>query len=219
VSIAKDMVILAVTKMLGGVCTAGIDADGTWVRPVRPTVKRVGECDTITDYCLLPMAFFHDEKSHLVSGGVSRVWLLSHAPAQPHIEDWRLDLRYRPQLLRKLSENEQAELLAHHSESDLSALIPDEDRSLAICLPESFSFSFAMNQSGTDISVRPAFTLEGRHLSDRTCPDLCMRALGRNLFENSSSVPCSLSQADFERRGKCLTYLALGLSRRFHGKH
>ena len=63
-SIAKDLVILAVTKMHGGVCTAGIDADGTWIRPVRPTVKRVSECDTITDYYLLPMDFFHDETSH-----------------------------------------------------------------------------------------------------------------------------------------------------------
>ena len=218
-SIAKDLVILAVTKMHGGVCTAGIDADGTWIRPIRPTGKRVGECDTITDYCLLPMDFFHGEKSHPVNGGVSRVWLLSHTPAKPHIEGWRLDLRYKPQLPRKLSENEPAEWLVRHSESDLSALIPDEDRSLAICLPESFSFSFAMNQSGTDISVRTAFTLEGRHFSDIRCTDLRMRALGRNLLEKSSGIPCSLSQAEFERRGKCLTYLALGLSRRFHGKH
>lgn len=46
-----------------------------------------------------------------------------------------------------------------------------------------------------------------------------MRALGRSLLEKSFGAPRSLSQADFEQRGKRLTYLALGLSRRFRGMH
>ncbi len=218
-SITKDLVILAVTKMHGGVCTAGIDAEGIWVRPVRPTTKRIGECDTITDYCLLPMDFFHGGESHLVNGGVCRVWLSSHVPARPHVEDWTLDLRQSPQLLRKLSEPEQVDFLARHSEADLSALVPDEDRSLGLFLPNAFSFSFAMNPSGTDISVRAAFTLGSRHFSDISCTDLRMRALGRILLEKSSGAPRSLCRADFERRGKYLTYLALGLSRLYRGKH
>jgi hypothetical protein len=219
VSLAKDLVILAVTKMHGGVCTAGIDAEGTWIRPVRPPAEPIGGFNTISDYCLLPLDFFHGGRSHLVNAGVSRVWRSSHMPARPHVEDWVLDLRHRPQLRRKLSQHEQAEFLAGHSESDLSALIFDANRSLGLCLPESFSFSFAMNQSGTDISVRTAFDVGGRGFSDISCTDLRMRALGRSLLEKSSGVPCALSQADFERRGKYLTYLALGLSRRFRGKH
>ena len=215
----KDLVILAVTKMHGGVCTAGIDAEGTWVRPVRPATKRIGECDTITDYCLLPMDFFQGGESHLVNGGVCRVWLSSHVPARPHVEDWTLALRQKPQLLRKLSEPEQVDFLARHSEADLSTLVPDEDRSLGLFLPHSFGFSFAMNQSGTDIGVRATFALGSRHFSDISCPDLRIRAFGRSLLEKSSGAPRSLSQADFERRGKHLTYLALGLSRRYHGKH
>jgi hypothetical protein len=219
VSMTKDLVILAVTKMHGGVCTAGIDAEGSWVRPVRPTTKRIGEWDTITDYCLLPMDFFHGGESHLVNGGVCRVWLSSHVPAQPHVEDWTLDLRQKPRLLRKLSEPEQVEFLARHSEADLSALVPDEDRSLGLFLPDWFGFSFTMNQSGTDISVRSTFALGSRHFSDISCTDLRIRALGRILLEKSSGATRALSQADFERRGKYLTYLALGLSRRYRGKH
>jgi hypothetical protein len=46
-----------------------------------------------------------------------------------------------------------------------------------------------------------------------------MRASGRRLIEQSSGVPRAPSQADFERRGEYLTCLALGLSRRFRGKH
>jgi hypothetical protein len=215
----KDLVILAVTKMHGGVCTAGIDAEGSWVRPVRPTIKRIDECDTVTDYCLLPMDFFHGGESHLVNGGVCRVWLSSHVPARPHVEDWALDLRQKPQLLRKLSEPEQVEFLARHSEADLSALVPDEDRSLGLFLPNSFSFTFAMNPSGTDIGVRTTFALGSRRFSDISCTDLRIRALGRSLLEKSSGAPRSLTQTEFERRGKHPTYLALGLSRRYRGKH
>ena len=64
-SLAKDLVILAVTNMHGGVCTAGIDAEGTWIRPVRPTTKSIDGLSTISDYCLLPIDFFHRGKSHL----------------------------------------------------------------------------------------------------------------------------------------------------------
>jgi hypothetical protein len=219
VSLAKDLVILGLTKMHGGVCTAGIDAAGTWIRPILPTTKPIGGLSTISDYCLLPIDFFQGGKSHLVNAGVSHVWLSTHMPARSHIEDWRLDLRHKPQLRRKLSEQEQAEFLARHSEPDLAALISDENRSLGLCLPESFSFSFAMNQSGTDISVRTVFAVGGRGYADVSCTDLRMRALGRSLLNKSSGIPYSLSQPDFERQGKHLTSLVLGLSRRFHGKH
>ena len=48
------------------------------------------------------------------------------------------------------------------SDPDLSILISDAKRSLALCLPEWFSFSFAMNRSGSDISVRTVFAIGGR---------------------------------------------------------
>jgi len=218
-SVVKDVVILAVTKMHGGVCTAGIDADGRWVRPVRPTAKRVGECETITDYCLLPMDFFHGGRSHLINGALTHLWLTGYTPVRPHVEDWMLDLQRKPQWLRKLSEQEQAEFLAQHCEADLSALVPNEERSLGLFLPDSFSFSFAMNKSGTDISVRADFVIGGQTFSDIGCTDLRMRALGRKLLEKSLGAARQLSRADFERQGKQVTYLALGLSRLYRGKH
>ncbi len=105
---------------------------------------------------------------------------------------------------------------------DLLRLPPDSTagrHSQGLCLPDSFSFSFALNQSGTDISMRTTFALGGRGYSDMSCTDLRMRALGRSLLEKSSGVPRAHSQADVERRGEYSTCLALGLSRCFHGKH
>lgn len=215
----KELVILAVTKMHGGVCTAGIDVEGKWVRPIRLTAKRGRESETITDYCLLPVDFFHGGKSHLVNCGVSRVWLAEPVPSQPHIEDWTLDIHHRPQLLRKLDQQEQADFLARYCESDISILLPNQEHSLGLFLPDSFVFTFGMNQSGTDVTARAEFTIGHQGFSDVGCTDLRMRALGRRLLQRSSGTPCTLDQADFKRRGKEITYLALGLSRLYKGKH
>ena len=75
-SIVKEITTLALTKMHGGVCTAGIDADGCWVRPVRPHVETHNSSKParkgISDYSLLPIDFFHGGGSHLVNLGVTQ---------------------------------------------------------------------------------------------------------------------------------------------------
>ncbi|MFW0859733.1 MAG: hypothetical protein AAGB97_06155 [Dehalococcoidia bacterium] len=43
--------------------------------------------------------------------------------------------------------------------------------------------------------------------------------LGRKLLERSGGAVRQLNPADFERQGKQITYLALGLSRLYWGKH
>jgi hypothetical protein len=217
--IVKEVVILAVTKMHGGVCTAGIDAEGRWIRPIRPMTKRVGEPDTITDYCLLPLDFFHGGRSHLICGALTRLYLKAHTPMRPHVEDWTIALQQKPQLLRELSGQEQADFLAQHCESDLSALVPNEERSLGLFLPDTFRFHFGTNKAGTDITVRADFVLRSQTFSEIGCTDLRMRALGRKLLERSGGMTQRLTRADFERRGKQLTYLTLGLSRLYQGKH
>src|SRR5215813_3755511 len=86
-TVTKELTILALTKMHGGVCTAGIDGDGQWVRPVRPHSESKPRCDAVTDYCLLPLDFFHGGHSHLVNLGVTRFSFASHTPQPPHNED------------------------------------------------------------------------------------------------------------------------------------
>lgn len=218
-SVTKELTILAVTKMHGGVCTAGIDAAGQWVRPVRPVNERRQAEHAITDYCLLPLDFFHGGQSHLVNLGVTRVWLDAHTPQSPHVEDWTLDLRHKPLFIRKLSTGEQAEFLATHAESELTLLGAERQRSLALVKPDDFSFAFGLNQTGDDVAVRGSFTLGAAAVNDIGCTDLRMRALGRKLLEKSGGAKSTLDQAGFQRQGKEATYLAVGLSRLHQGKH
>ena len=217
--IVKEVIILAVTKMHGGVCIAAIDSQGKWIRPIRPTKKRISECDTITDYCLLPIDFFHQGKSHFINGAMTRIDLIRHSPTPPHIEDWIIDTRNKPQLLKKLNDQEQTELFSKYCESDISKLVPDAERSLGLFLPESFCFYFTMNKSSTDISVRTDFKLGGQTFSNIGCTDLRMRALGRKLLRKSDGVPQTLDKSTFKKREKQITYFALGLSRLYRDKH
>lgn len=218
-SVEKDITILALTKMHGGVCTAGIDAGGGWVRPVRPLATTKSNYQTITDYCLLPLDFFHGGQSHLVNLGVTRCSLDAPAPQPPHVEDWTLDLKRKPQLIRKLNEDEQAEFLARHVERDLAPLRRELKRSLMLVEPQRFSFTFSPNKTGDDVTVRASFVLNDEEFDDLGCTDLRLRALGRRLMERSVGERRTLTEDDFARQGKQKTYLSVGLSRLYQGKH
>ncbi len=218
-SVTKEITILALTKMHGGVCTAGIDAGGAWVRPVRPLAENRAHYETVTDYCLLPLDFFHGGMSHLVNLGVTRFQFISHTPQPPHTEDWTMDLTRKPQLIRKLTGEEQGRFLAEHVEPGLPLIAEDCRRSLALIKPDSFSFSFGMNKSGNDVSVRASFAVGDVEIGDAGCTDLRMRALGRKLLEQAGGSRRSLNDEDFQQRGKQTTYLSVGLSRAFQGKH
>jgi len=219
VSVVKDVTILALTKMHGGVCAAGIDADGRWVRPVRPRTEQRHPRECVSDFTLLPLDFFHGGKSHLVNLGVTRFWFADASPHPPHVEDWTMDLRHKPEHLGKLSAEEQAQFLATHAENDLAPLCRRHERSLMLVQPDGFSFSFRLNQTGEDVSVRASFDVGGESYTDVGCTDLRMRALGRKLLEKAADGSASLTDADFRRHGKQATYLTLGLSRLFQNKH
>ncbi len=218
-TITKEITILALSKMHGGVCTAGIDGDGRWIRPVRPHTGGKPRAEAITDYCLLPLDFFHGGGSHLVNLGVTRFHLSSHTPQPPHTEDWMMEIARKPQLIRKLKNEEQERFLTAHVEDGLPLLDGDSGRSLALIKPESFSFSFAKNRSGDDVSVRASFKAGDLEVSEVGCTDLRIRAMGRKLLEKSGGEKSLLSDEDFRRHGKQATYLTIGLSRHFQGKH
>ena len=211
--------MLAITKMHGGVCTAGIDGSGTWIRPIRRPSTQDREQTGITDYSLLPVDFFHGGRSHLVNLGMTRFQLVEPLSDPPHVEDWIMDSGRKPQLVRKLSGAEQADYLSRYVETDLRGLELHRSRSLSLIKPTSFSFAFRPNQTGDDVTVRAWFSFSGKDFNNIGCTDLRMRALGRTLLEKSDGEPVDLTEEDFKRRGKDLTYLAVGLSRLYLGRN
>jgi hypothetical protein len=218
-TVTNDITILALTKMHGGVCAAGIDGDGRWVRPVRPHSDSQPRFEMVTDYCLLPLDFFHGGHSHLINLAVTRFWFTSHKPQAPHTEDWVMELSRKPQLIRKLTGEEQERFLAAHVEDTAPLFNGEGRRSLALIKHTSFSFSFGMNRSGDDVSVRASFKAGDVGIDDVGCTDLRMRALGRKMLEKSRDGRSLLSDEDFRRQDKQATYLTIGLSRPFQGKH
>ncbi len=184
-----------------------------------PALTRPWNHDAITDHCLLPVDFFHGGQSHLLNLGVTRFWLTKHDPEPPHTEDWVIDTRRKPQLLRRLSEEEQEKFLAAYARTDLELLQPNGHHSLGLFLPESFSFTFSQNKTGDDVTVRASFAVAGQQVHDIGCTDLRMRALGRRLLEKSGGAANTLNEEDFRRHGKRATYLAVGLSRLFRDRH
>jgi len=86
VSLAKDLVILAVTKMHGGVCYCGHRCRGNLDPPHSATIQTHRRPQYDFRLLLAADRFFQGGKAHLVNAGVSRVWLSTHVPARPHIE-------------------------------------------------------------------------------------------------------------------------------------
>jgi hypothetical protein len=219
-SFSTDITTLAITKMHGGVCTAGIDGAGCWVRPVRHKPGQAPRATGATDYSLLPIDFFHGGKPHLVNLGVTRFYLTGHAPDPPHVEDWTIDSRAKPELLKKLSPPEQQDFLSSHAEPGVSRLLPPASTSLCLVQPLHFSFLFKLVPSGDDVAVRSSFIAGRDELTDIACTDLRMRALGRSMFAGKhGATELRLAEEDFWRQGKSGIYMAVGLSRLYRGKH
>jgi len=219
-SFSAEITTLAITKMYGGVCTAGIDEAGRWVRPVRHSSEQAPRGTGAGDYSLLPIDFFHGGKSHLANLGVTRFYLTERAPNPPHVEDCIIDPRSKPELLKKLPAQEQQDFLGSHAEPGLDRLLPAPSASLCLIRPGNFSFLFRVAPGGDDVAVRSSFTAGRDKLSDIACTDLRMRALGRSMLSGKDSeTELRLKEEDFWRRGKSAIYLAVGLSRLYQGKH
>ncbi|MEW6608696.1 MAG: hypothetical protein AB1414_14830 [bacterium] len=93
-TISKELVILAMTKMANGICTAGIDSNtGKWIRPVRLDISDPMEhCVQLTDFII-------QGEPRIKLLAVSEVFLKEPNPSLPHIEDWTIDRRFKPRLV------------------------------------------------------------------------------------------------------------------------
>lgn len=223
----QEVLILAMTQMLSGICTAGFTREPDpvtglcWVRPVR-------EFDT-----LLP-GDMTDAGGRLVQCcDVVELNLLAPHPDPPHVEDWLTDfVRHRPQLLRRLEGEKRAGLFARYLDRAPEDVLIHHTRSLCLVQPEQVWARFSLDGYSGKYEARMGFVLAGdanhpRAASPRgaSVTDLKWHALGRAWLgerggRGGQGGRLALDHdALCERLGAEAIYLAIGLSRNWRGEY
>ncbi len=195
--------LLAVTRMLSGVCIAGLDEEGRWVRPVK---ERAG---------LLIGDITYPTRAVMQTFDVAEFPVLRARPQPPHVEDFISDfIRARPRLVGHLAPEERAGFLAAHAETDASPVLREHTRSLCLVRAECLDASFTLDAYSGKYESR--LSVDGGRPLPVT--DLRWRAWGRRLLGGNGGE-CHLAAAGlFRALGTKEVYIAYGLSRNFQGQ-
>jgi hypothetical protein len=217
---AQEVLIMAMTRMLSGVCTAGFTREPhpvshlCWVRPVKAHGSLLlGDLTGADGRVIQP-------------DDVVELDLQRPRPEPPHSEDWITDFIYhRPRLLRRLEGERRARFLAEHlDQAPAEVLGRRPTRSLCLVRPKRLWARFELDPYSLKYQARMGFTLAGaRHpqaSAARGVPvtDVKWRALGRSWLGRSGGELLLDEGALRERLGAEEIYLALGLSRGYEGK-
>lgn len=215
---AQEILVLAVTQMLGGVCLAGMSNEAApdtglrWIRPVREHGHvLLGDITTADGRVIQPF-------------DVVEMHLLRAHPSPPHTEDWIADFAHRrPRILRLLEGERRAAFLSKHLDLDPASVLDHQTRSLCLVQPDWISTHFELDGLSGKYDARIAFGLaQRRYLGSHDkggfpVTDLRWRALGRSWLPQAGGV----LRADWEtlkaRLGVHEPYLAVGLTRPFQG--
>lgn len=224
---SATLVMLAVTKMQTGVCIAGVRRDdpAAWVRPVRDFGSIL-----LGDVTYPPAPGAASTRMRRVMRPFDMVeFALGRARHEPpFIEDWTCDFaHHRPRLLGTLPAEERARLLdAAGCQPD--ALFIQGHRSLGALAVEHLTATFHHDTYSGKYEARLAFADLPASDAGAPCTDLKWRALGRHLLAEHPAVHMdpngvrTLILADDELRaalgGVGRVWLALGLSRAYHGR-
>ncbi|MGD8623845.1 MAG: hypothetical protein PVF47_08125 [Anaerolineae bacterium] len=214
----QEVLMLAVTKMLAGVCIAGMTTEPDpvsglrWVRPVREGGHvLLGDITTPDGTVLRPF-------------DVVEFNLLQPQPEPPHSEDWVADfVHHRPRVVRRLEGERRARFLRRYLDSAPGQVLRTQERSLCLVRPQGVKGNFRLDPYSGKFEARLAFRLAGRLYRGSyakgglSVTDLKWRALGRAwLPEEGGWV--EFDDGDLEvRLGVEAVYLALGLTRSYRG--
>jgi len=215
----QEILIMAVTRMLSGVCTAGFSREPDpltglrWVRPVKEHDSLLlGDLTTADGRVIEP-------------GDVVELALQKPRPTPPHIEDWLADfVHHRPRLLRRLEGERRGHFLAEHVDRAPTDVLLHATRSLCLIRPDRVWASFSLDPDSGKYQARLGFAQGGlthpQANSKRGLPvtDLKWEALGRTWLGQAGGT-IELSHQDLlERANAQGVYLALGLSRSYQGE-
>jgi hypothetical protein len=217
----REVLIMAMTQMRSGICTAGFTLDPDpvtglrWVRPVR-------------DFDTLLTGDMTDADGRLVCcNDVVELELLSPRPDPPHVEDWLTDfIHHRPRLLRRLEGEKRASLFSRHLDRAPEDVLIQHTRSLCLVRPEDVWAWFSLDRYSGKYEARMGFVLaedanHSRAASRRgvSVTDLKWQVLGRTWLGDRGGHLSLDHDALYERLGADKVYLAIGLSRNWQGDY
>ena len=214
----QQTLILAVTKMLGGMCIAGMTTEPDpvtrlrWVRPVRKHGHvLLGDITTREGEVLRPF-------------DVAELKLVRPRPEPPHTEDWITDfVQHRPLVVRRLQGDRRASFLTEHVDTEPHHVLGTQDRSLCLIKPEWIKGTFRLDGYSGQLDARIAFSLDRReYLGSRakgglSVTDVKWRSLGRSWLPEEGGWT-EFDDADLEARlGTRELFLTAGLTRSYQG--
>lgn len=217
----QQVLILAMTRMLSGICVAGFtrETDPTtglrWVRPVR-------EFGTV-----LPGDMTDADGRLVRCGDVVELNLLAPRPDPPHVEDWTVDfVHHRPRRLRRLVGEKRTRFFARYLDRAPEDVLLHQARSLCLVRPEQVWARFSLDTYSGKYEARMGFVLAGdanhpRATSGRgvSVTDLEWRALGRTWLGERGGCLALDHDELLGRLGADVIYLAVGLSRNWQGEY
>jgi hypothetical protein len=214
-----EVLMLAVTKMHGGVCIAGMTAEPDpvtrlrWVRPTREFGHvLLGDITAEDGAVLRPF-------------DVAEFQLRCPRPQPPHSEDWIADFRHRPRVVRRMEGERRAAFLRKHLDLAPSQVLELQERSLCLVKPEWVKGTFRLDGYSGAFDARLAFAVSGRRYMGSPAKgglavtDLKWRALGRTWLPEDGGWS-EFDGGDLEARlGIQEVYLVVGLTRSYEGTH
>ena len=213
-----EVLILAMTRMLSGVCTAGMtrQPDETtslrWVRPVK-------------DFGTLLLGDLTDAQGRVIQlYDVVSLHLQKPRSEPPHTEDWLTDfVRHRPRLLRRLEGDRRTNFFCKYLDTAPHEVLLEQNRSLCLVRPDQVWGRFTLDTYSGKYEARLAFSLDDQAFlgsaSKGGLPvtDLKWRALGRAWLSDGSRLDFD-NDSLCERLGADEIYLTVGLSRTYQGR-
>jgi hypothetical protein len=216
----QEVLILAVTKMLSGVCTAGMTTERDpvtglkWVRPVK-------------DFGTLLLGDLTDRRGKVIRPfDVVELNLVKPRPDPPHVEDRVTEfVRHRPRIVRRLEGERRADFLSKYLDGNPYEVLAGHSRSLCLVKPDQVKASFSLDAYSGKYEARLAFTLGAEaylgsmRKGGLAVTDIKWRALGREWLGDGGG---RLGYDEDELRDRLSAeefYLTLGLSRSYQDEY
>ncbi len=215
-----EVLILAMTRMRSGICTAGFTTQPDvvtglrWVRPVKA-------------HATLLLGDMTDDTGRVVQcSDVVSLELKRPCPDPPHTEDWLADFVYNPpRLVRRLEGERRARFFATHLDRAPEDVLIHQTRSLCLIHPDELHARFSLDPYSGKYEARVGFRLgelrQELASSPRGVPvtDIKWRALGRTWLGGSAGELAFDASQVADRLHAQAIYLTVGLSRGYEGRY